>query len=86
MNIEKHVTLQLLFRKGKIPQHPKNFFGESLNDFILGRLDYDSQNSKSVVVIGGCAFPNRGGRELLLDEKSVFVNQHDLLDNSYLFS
>ena len=78
LNIKKEATLQLLFRKGKIPQHPKNFFGKSLNDFILGRLDYDSQNSKSVVVIGGCAFPNRGGRELLLDEKSVFANQHDL--------
>ena len=78
LNIKKESTLMLLYTKGKIPTHPKNFFGESLNDFILGRLDYDSHNSKSVVVIGGCAYPNRGGREILVDERSIFANQHDL--------
>lgn len=78
LNIKKESTLLLLYTKGEIAIHPKNFFGESLNDFILGRLDYDSHNSKSVVVIGGCALPNRGGREVLVNEKSVFANQHDL--------
>jgi hypothetical protein len=78
LGIKKEITLQLIYKRPKMPKHPKKFFGESLNDFILERIDYDTPNSKSVVVIGGCSEANRGGREILVDETSVFANQHDL--------
>ena len=78
LGIKKETTLQLIYKRPKMPKHPKKFFGESLNDFILERIDYDTPNSKSVVVIGGCGEANRGGREILVHETSVFANQHDL--------
>ena len=78
LGIKKETTLQLIYKRPKMPKHPKKFFGESLNDFILEIIDYDTPNSKSVVVIGGCGEANRGGREILVDETSVFANHHDL--------
>ena len=63
LGITKETTLQLIYKRPKMPKHPKKFFGGSLNDFILERIDYDTPNSKSVVVIGGCGEANRGGRD-----------------------
>tara|TARA_B100000575_G_scaffold293468_1_gene304974 strand:+ start:766 stop:2085 length:1320 start_codon:yes stop_codon:yes gene_type:complete len=78
LGIKKETTLQLLYKRPMMPKPPKDFFGDSLNDFILERINYGIPNNKSVVVIGGCGEPNRGGREHLVNENSLFANQHDL--------
>ena len=55
-----------------MPKHPKKILWRSLNDFILERIDYDTPNSKSVVVIGGCGEANVVGRNFLFIENICF--------------
>ncbi len=80
-NIRKYSTLHTLYRfeSFKDVEHPKDFFGDTLNDFIIDTINNDEYPNKSVIVIGGCKLgTGRIGKEELVEEDTEYSMKHDL--------
>lgn len=80
-NIRKDSTIHTLykFQSFKHLGHPKDFFGETLNHFIIKTLMDDDYPNKSVIVISGCKLGTRRiGKEEYVDENTEYAMRHDL--------
>lgn len=80
-NIRKYSTLHTLYRfeSFKGVEHPKDFFGDTLNDFIIDTINNDEYPNKSVIVIGGCKLgTERISKEELVEEDTEYSMKHDL--------
>lgn len=76
---ESTITVINRFPSQAIVNHPKDFFGDSLNDFIFEMLSEDDFFNKSVIIIGGCKIGSeRKQLETYLDQKSLYISGHDL--------
>ena len=80
-NIRKYSTLHTLYRfeSFKDVEHPKDFFGDTLKDFIIDTMNNDEYPNKSVIVIGGSKLgTERISKEELVEENTEYSMKHDL--------
>lgn len=80
-NIRKDSTIHTLYRfeSFKDIEHPKDFFGNTLNDFIIDTINNDEYPNKSVIVISGCKLgTKRHDREEIIQQDTEYANSHDL--------
>jgi hypothetical protein len=79
--ISKESTIYATYRSPSqgIVEHPRYFFGDSLNNFIIDTINTDDYPNKSVIVIGGSKLGSlRNDREKYIEENTEYHTKHDL--------
>jgi hypothetical protein len=79
--ISKGSTIYAAYRSPSqgIVEHPRDFFGDSLNNFIIDTINTDDYPNKSVIVIGGSKLGSlRNDREKYIEGNTEYHTKHDL--------
>ena len=80
-HISKESTVYATYKSPSqgIVEHPIEFFGDSLNGFIINTLNTDDYPNKSVIVIGGSKLGSlRNDREEYIERDTNYSMEHDL--------